>query len=74
MEEKLLNRQTTDTALIDALRDDDRGSVHDKLRLFLLNYICSDISEVCAHLITYAMWTFLVGTQRADGGADSGRC
>uniref|UniRef100_A0A914UW23 Sec1 family domain-containing protein 1 n=1 Tax=Plectus sambesii TaxID=2011161 RepID=A0A914UW23_9BILA len=41
-EEKLLNRQMPDTPLIDTLRDPACGSTEDKLRLFLINYICSD--------------------------------
>lgn len=42
-----MNRQMPDTPLIDTLRDPACGSTEDKLRLFLLNYICSDnVSDV----------------------------
>ncbi|XP_022669028.1 sec1 family domain-containing protein 1-like isoform X1 [Varroa destructor] len=44
IEEKILGRQTLERSIQDTLADPQAGSPCDKLRLFLINFICNQIS------------------------------
>ncbi|RWS30845.1 sec1 family domain-containing protein 1-like protein [Leptotrombidium deliense] len=44
-EEKILSKTVGDKSPMEILNDPESGSIEDKLRLFLLNYICSSTSD-----------------------------
>ena len=41
LEEKLMSKQTLDKSLMDVISDPDAGLPEDKMRLFIIFYICS---------------------------------
>ena len=41
LEEKILSKQTLDKSLMQVFEDPDAGTAEDKMRLFLIYYICS---------------------------------
>ena len=51
MEEKLMSKQTLDKSLMDVISDPDAGTPEDKMRLFIIYYICTpSITDVSARL------------------------
>ncbi|XP_055547937.1 protein sly1 homolog [Wyeomyia smithii] len=45
LEEKIMSKQALDRALIEVLRDPEFGTPEDKMRLFVIYYICSNVAE-----------------------------
>ncbi|XP_053693499.1 protein sly1 homolog [Sabethes cyaneus] len=45
LEEKIMSKQALDRALIEVLRDPEFGTPEDKMRLFIIYYICSNMAE-----------------------------
>ncbi|XP_072031027.1 sec1 family domain-containing protein 1-like [Amphiura filiformis] len=54
MEEKLMSKQTLDKSLMDVISDPDAGTPEDKMRLFIIYYICTP-SVTDAELDQYAI-------------------
>ena len=51
MEEKLMSKQTLDKSLMDVISDPDAGTPEDKMRLFIIYYICTpSITDVSGRL------------------------
>lgn len=46
IEEKIMSKQTLDKSILDIINDPDHGTPEDKLRLFVIYYLCTNISEV----------------------------
>ncbi|XP_058446351.1 protein sly1 homolog [Malaya genurostris] len=46
LEEKIMSKQALDRALVDVLRDPEFGTPEDKMRLFIIYYICSNVVDV----------------------------
>ncbi|KRX91229.1 Sec1 family domain-containing protein 1, partial [Trichinella pseudospiralis] len=44
-EEKIMNKQATERPVIDMIKDAECGSVEDKMRIALIKYLCTDMSE-----------------------------
>uniref|UniRef100_U5EM36 Protein sly1 homolog n=1 Tax=Corethrella appendiculata TaxID=1370023 RepID=U5EM36_9DIPT len=45
IEEKIMSKLALDRALIDLLKDPEFGAAEDKMRLFIIYYICSNVSD-----------------------------
>lgn len=45
LEEKIMSKSLLDKALIDLIQDPDFGSAEDKMRLYIIYYICTNLSE-----------------------------
>lgn len=45
IEEKIMSKQVLDRALVDLLRDPEFGTPDDKMRLFIIYYICTNMPE-----------------------------
>lgn len=41
MEEKLMSKQTQDRSILDVIQDPEAGRPEDKLRLFIIHYVCT---------------------------------
>ncbi|XP_071833849.1 sec1 family domain-containing protein 1-like [Apostichopus japonicus] len=54
MEEKLMSKQTQDRSILDVIQDPEAGRPTDKLRLFIIHYICTP-SMTDAEFDQYAM-------------------
>lgn len=54
MEEKLMSKQTQDRSILDVIQDPEAGKPEDKLRLFIILYICS-VTMTDAEFDQYAM-------------------
>lgn len=46
IEEKIMSKQTLDRSILDIINDPDCGTPEDKLRLFIIYYLCTNISDV----------------------------
>ncbi|KRX37983.1 Sec1 family domain-containing protein 1, partial [Trichinella murrelli] len=44
-EEKIMNKQATERSVIDMIKDVECGSAEDKMRIALIKYLCTDMSE-----------------------------
>ncbi|KRZ50346.1 Sec1 family domain-containing protein 1, partial [Trichinella nativa] len=44
-EEKIMNKQATERSVIDMVKDVECGSAEDKMRIALIKYLCTDMSE-----------------------------
>ncbi|KRZ15762.1 Sec1 family domain-containing protein 1, partial [Trichinella zimbabwensis] len=44
-EEKIMNKQATERPVIDMIKDAECGSAEDKMRIALIKYLCTDMSE-----------------------------
>ncbi|KRZ77005.1 Sec1 family domain-containing protein 1 [Trichinella papuae] len=45
-EEKIMNKQATERPVIDMIKDAECGFAEDKMRIALIKYLCTDMSEV----------------------------
>ncbi|XP_058819076.1 protein sly1 homolog [Topomyia yanbarensis] len=45
LEEKIMSKQALDRALADVLKDPEFGTLEDKMRLFIIYYICSNVVD-----------------------------
>ncbi|XP_012281177.1 protein sly1 homolog [Orussus abietinus] len=45
IEEKIISKQSLDRSILDIINDPDSGTPDDKLRLFIIYYLCSNISD-----------------------------
>lgn len=45
LEEKIMSKQALDRALVEVMRDPDFGTPEDKMRLFIIYYICSNVAD-----------------------------
>ena len=45
LEEKIMSKQTLDRSILDIINDPECGSPEDKLRLFIIYYLCTSISD-----------------------------
>ncbi|XP_055595052.1 protein sly1 homolog [Uranotaenia lowii] len=45
LEEKIMSRQALDRALVDVLKDPEFGTSEDRMRLFIIYYICSSVPD-----------------------------
>lgn len=41
-----MSKQLPDHSILEMIKDPDCGSTDDKLRLFLIHFICGDVAEV----------------------------
>lgn len=41
-----MSKQTLDRSILDIINDPDSGTPEDKLRLFIIYYLCSNMSDV----------------------------
>ncbi|XP_034946975.1 protein sly1 homolog [Chelonus insularis] len=46
IEEKIMSKQTLDKSILDIINDPDCGTPEDKIRLFIIYYLCNNISEM----------------------------
>ncbi|XP_012266918.1 protein sly1 homolog [Athalia rosae] len=46
IEEKIMSKQTLDRSILDIINDPDSGTPEDKLRLFIIYYLCSNMSDI----------------------------
>lgn len=45
IEEKIMSRQTLDRSILDIINDPDCGTPDDKIRLFIIYYLCNNIPD-----------------------------
>ncbi|XP_011313950.1 protein sly1 homolog [Fopius arisanus] len=45
IEEKIMSRQTLDRSILDIINDPDCGTPDDKIRLFIIYYLCNNMSD-----------------------------
>lgn len=46
IEEKIMSKQTLDRSILDIINDPEAGTPEDKIRLFIIYYLCTNMSEV----------------------------
>ncbi|KAK0180867.1 hypothetical protein PV327_003204 [Microctonus hyperodae] len=46
IEEKIMSKQTLDRSILDIINDPDSGTPEDKIRLFIIYYLCTNMSDV----------------------------
>ncbi|XP_008553766.1 protein sly1 homolog [Microplitis demolitor] len=46
IEEKIMSKQTLDRSIIDIINDPEAGTPEDKIRLFIIYYLCTNMSDV----------------------------
>ncbi|XP_057333810.1 protein sly1 homolog [Microplitis mediator] len=49
IEEKIMSKQTLDRSIIDIINDPEAGTPEDKIRLFIIYYLCTNMSDVEFH-------------------------
>jgi len=63
-----MNHTAPTTSLLETIKSPEIGSAEDKLRLFLINYICSEVPEVGARFqcnIPRLLYEWFAGGTRA---------